>query len=131
MYTTMSDFLIDNKTVYDFQFNFIKYFSYLVKIIAVLYITGFLQIKPPFIIELNYFIKIILALFLMYRFNKYRENKIKFTELDRKICYSAGLYILLISFADFINEYIEAIRSYLIRYNFIVNNSIYTKMKNY
>ena len=38
-----------------------------------------------FLIDFNTFFKVILALFLIYRFNDYRKNPIKFTELDRKI----------------------------------------------
>jgi hypothetical protein len=52
-----------------------------------------------------------MALFLIYRFNSYRKEKIKFTELDRKICYSAGLYILLVSFFDIIQSYVDKLRN--------------------
>jgi hypothetical protein len=116
----MPDYLIDNKKLYNFQYYTLKYFSILFKIALVLYITGFLSYKPPFIIELNFLLKIILAIFLIYRFNSHRKKLIHFTELDRKICFSSGLYILLISFADIINIYTEKLRTFLTKMNILL-----------
>jgi hypothetical protein len=110
----MSDILIDNKKFYDFELKFLTFFSFITKLTVVLFIIGFFQQKPTFIVQFNFVIKIILALFLMYRFNKYRKDKITFTELDRKVCYSAGLYIILISFFDLINHYTEYIRNNIV-----------------
>jgi hypothetical protein len=110
----MSDILIDNKKFYDFELKFLTFFSFITKLTVVLFIIGFFQQKPTFIVQFNFVIKIILALFLMYRFNKYRKDKITFTELDRKVCYSAGLYIILISFFDFIIHYTEYIRNNIV-----------------
>ena len=106
----MKDLLVDNKTIYNLEYNFITYFSYITKIVTFLFIVGFFNQKPSSFIEINFFIKVIIALFLMYRFNKYRENVV-FTELDRKVAYSAGVYILIISFIDIIEHYVEQIRS--------------------
>ena len=110
----MSDILIDNKKFYDFELKFLTFFSFITKLTVILFIIGFFQSKPTLIIQFNFVIKIILALFLMYRFNKYRKDKITFTELDRKVCYSAGLYIILISFFDLIYHYTEYIRNNIV-----------------
>ena len=107
----MGDILIDNKDFYNFELNFLKFFSFITKFTVVLFIIGFLQNKPTILAQFNFVIKIILALFLIYRFNSYRKQKINFTELDRKVCYSAGVYIILISFFDLINHYTEYIRN--------------------
>uniref|UniRef100_A0A6C0JH53 Uncharacterized protein n=1 Tax=viral metagenome TaxID=1070528 RepID=A0A6C0JH53_9ZZZZ len=107
----MSDILIDNKDFYNFEVKFLQYFSFITKLTVVLFIVGFFQSKPTFIVQFNFVVKVILALFLIYRFNSYRKHKIEFTELDRKVCYSAGIYIILISFFDLINHYTNAIRS--------------------
>lgn len=115
LYCIMSDFIVDNKTLYNFQYYFLRIFSFILKITFILYITGFLNIKPPFLIQFNFILKITIALFLIYRFNSYRKNKIKFTELDRKIGHSAGLYILIVSFADILNRYTELTRDFVIR----------------
>ena len=109
----MSDLLVDNKTIYNLEYNFITAFSYITKISLVLFMVGIFQSKPSYLIEINFFIKILIALFLIYRFNSHRTQKIVFTELDRKVVYSAGTYILLISFIDISEKYMEIIRSYI------------------
>ena len=110
----MSDILIDNKKFYNFELNFLTFFSFITKFTVVLFIVGFFQNKPMWLVQFNFVIKVILALFLIYRFNSYRKHKIEFTELDRKVCYSAGIYIILISFFDLINHYTEYIRNNII-----------------
>jgi len=112
----MPDVLVDNKKLYDFQYNFLRVFSFILKIAFLLYVTGFLAIKPPFLAQINFVLKVILAFFLIYRFNSHRTYKIKFTELDRKIAHSAGLYILLVSFAEILNRYTELLRSNIIHH---------------
>ena len=72
----MPDILIDNKNIYNFELYFIKGFSVITKIVVVLFFIGFLTDKPKFILEINFVIKFILGLFLIYRFNKYRKNKV-------------------------------------------------------
>jgi len=110
----MRDILIDNKKLYNFEVKFLQYFSFITKLTVVLFIVGFFQSKPTLIIQFNFVVKVILALFLIYRFNSYRKHKIEFTELDRKVCYSAGIYIILISFFDLINYYTDSIRKNII-----------------
>ena len=106
----VKDPLIDNKQLYHFETNFLYYFGWITKITIVLFFIGFFQEKPTIFSDFNFFVKIGLAIFLIYRFNNYRKYKITFTDLDRKVCYSAGLYILFISFADYINSYTDEIK---------------------
>jgi O-antigen/teichoic acid export membrane protein len=107
----MNDILIDNKEFYNFEVKFLDFISIITKVSFVLFIIGFFQSKKDYIIQFNFIVKVILALFLVYRFNNYRKNKIEFTELDRKVCYSSGIYIILVSFFDLINNYIDTIRN--------------------
>jgi len=107
----MNDILIDNKEFYNFEVKFLDFISIITKVSFVLFIIGFFQSKNDYIIQFNFIVKVILALFLVYRFNNYRKNKIEFTELDRKVCYSSGIYIILVSFFDLINNYIDTIRN--------------------
>lgn len=107
----MSDIVVDNKKFYNFELKFLTYFSYVTKFTVLLFLIGIFQNKPFILIQFNFVVKVILALFLIYRFNSYRKHKIEFTELDRKVCYSAGIYIILISFLDIINFYTEYIRN--------------------
>jgi hypothetical protein len=111
----MPDILIDNKNIYNFELYFIKGFSVITKIAVVLFFIGILTDKPKFILEINFVIKFLLGLFLIYRFNKYRKNKVVFTELDRKICYSAGIYIVIISLGEYLLFFTGIIREQIIK----------------
>jgi len=78
----------------------------------ILLFLGILQKEPTYFVNFVFLFKVFISLFLIYRFNDFRKN-IKFTELDRKFCFLAGINLLLISFADLIENYIVKIRSYL------------------
>jgi hypothetical protein len=112
----MPDLLVDNKTIYNLEYGFITYFGYITKITVLLFMIGFFQTKPTSFLKINFVIKIIISLFLIYRFNSYRSDKVKFTELDRKVAYSAGMYIFTISFIDVLDPYVEKIRSEITKY---------------
>jgi hypothetical protein len=67
----------------------------------VVYITWFLYIAialglsanaPEYLDDLQYYIKLYVSLFLIYRFNPFR--RVKFTGLDAKIAFSAGVFLL-------------------------------------
>ena len=123
----MSDILIDNKKLFNSSILFLHVFGWLTKIILILFLVGFFQEKPELFLEFNFCIKIILALFLIYRFNSYRKHKIKFTELDRKVGYSTGIYILMISFIDYINFYTDKIRNHIIP----LTSNYFTNLNNF
>jgi hypothetical protein len=59
---------------------------------------GFTIINPEYISTMNYYIKIYVSLYLMYRFNMFR--KIQFTDLDRKIVFSAAVFIFTATALD-------------------------------
>jgi len=118
----VKDPLIDNPSFYYFETQFLHYFEWISKITVVLFFIGIFQEKPTIFIDFNFVVKVCLALFLIYRFNSYRKYDITFTELDRKVCYSAGMYILFISFADYINQYTDKIKKLIM--NYIANLNI-------
>jgi hypothetical protein len=89
---------------------FLHIFSIVTKIYIILFILGIIQVKPTKFLELNLIMKILIAAFLIYRFNPYFQENKNFTELDRKISYSAGCFILIISFADVLEYFIDSIR---------------------
>jgi hypothetical protein len=89
---------------------------------AVLYITYILYIAialgisanaPEYLDELQYYIKLYISLFLIYRFNPFR--RVKFTSLDAKIAFNAGWFLfattivnsVLITYLDNIKEYLN------------------------
>lgn len=112
----MKDYLVDNKTIYDLQYKFITYFNLIVRILLILYIFGAVNSNVRILITVNFYVKVFIALFLMYRFNGFRKNKISFTELDQKIAFSAGLYILVISFYDYVNTLTSSSRLIITRH---------------
>ena len=120
----MSDILIENKFIYNLELNFITFFSWISKIIFFLYIVGFFKNKGSQFVETTFFFKVMIALFLIYRFNDYRKKQIHFKELDRKTVYSAGIYILLLSFVDIFDTYTQKIRSIIDPYTMPIIHNI-------
>lgn len=80
-------------------FDFYIYISYLLIILSVLGLSVF---NPSYINDLNMYVRIYICLYLIWRFNPFR-TKCEFSDLDRKISYSAGIFILT---TTFLNNYI-------------------------
>lgn len=78
-------------SLYDIQnkaFDYTIIISYILYFIIALGLSGS---APQYLHILDYWIKIYISLFLIYRFNFFQ--KIKFTDLDRKVAFSAGLFL--------------------------------------
>lgn len=84
-----------------------------------LYITialGLSANAPEYLGTLQSFVKIYVSLFLIYRFNPFRQ--VKFTSLDAKIAFSAGMFLLattaieqiLKSYLGYFKQYLEWIK---------------------
>ena len=69
--------------------DFVFYFSYF---LYFLFVIGFANNAPDYLIQLNYYVQLYVSLFLLIRFNPF--SKIKFTELDKKIAFTGGLFIV-------------------------------------
>lgn len=110
------DILVDSKHLYDLEYNFIHYFGVITKFAFLCFFVGIFSSKPIIIIQIAFVVKLLIALFLIYRFNNWRKDKIQFTELDRKAAYSAGTFILAISFSDIIMQYTDEIRGLVLPY---------------
>lgn len=106
----MADWLVDNPVFYNNAHFFINYFEYISQLVLILFVIGFFTNQPSSFLAVNFVIKIVFSLFMIYRFNSYRKNKIQFTELDKQICFSAGIYIFAFSFLDIIQSYVERLR---------------------
>jgi len=65
-------------------------FSYVIIFIS---FFGFSNSAPQYLENVDYYFKIYICLFLIWRFNPFR-TVYKFTDLDRKIAFNAGLFIL-------------------------------------
>ena len=76
--------------------------------ILVLIILGVFHGKPAYFHYIEVFVKIYIGIFLMIRYNPFKIPmfEFKFSELDRKIIFSAGLIILSSSlFKEYLNIY--------------------------
>jgi hypothetical protein len=81
-------------------FDLIIYTSYFLIIISSL---GLSESAPKYLSSLDYYIRVYICLFLIWRFNPLRMNY-EFTDLDRKIAFSAGVFILT---TTALNQYLE------------------------
>jgi hypothetical protein len=81
-----------NLTITDIQLYAFDLFIILTYIVYVATLLGITKTAPQYLSELDKYVKIYIALFLIWRFNMFR--KIEFTELDRKIIFSAALFLL-------------------------------------
>lgn len=87
----------------------------------IVYITWFLYFAialglsvnaPEYLNTLESFMKIYVSLFLIYRFNPFR--RVKFTSLDAKIAFSAGVFLLGTTAIDGILEnYLSSFKEYI------------------
>jgi len=91
------------------QDRFFNTFIYVSYILIFLSAIGFSETAPEYLANLDYYVKIYVCLFLIWRFNPLRSN-IKFTDLDRKIAFSAGIFILT---TTTLNEYLDDIKKYI------------------
>lgn len=87
-------------------FDIFIYISYLLIIISSL---GLSQSAPKYLQSLDYYVRIYICLFLMWRFNPLRTHY-EFTDLDRKIAFSAGAFILT---TTALNQYLEVVINYI------------------
>ena len=67
---------------------------------------GFSSSAPQYLVNLDYYVRIYICLFLLWRFNPFRKVD-SFTNLDRKIVFSAGLFILT---TTALNDYVIRVK---------------------
>jgi uncharacterized BrkB/YihY/UPF0761 family membrane protein len=85
-----------------------KMFSIFVTVSYILIFVSFFGLSssaPKYLDSLDYYVRIYICLFLLWRFNPLRKLD-KFTDLDRKIAFSAGLFILT---TTALNQYLNDI----------------------
>ena len=85
-------------------FDIIIYVTYILMILSAF---GLSQSAPKYLQSLDYYVRIYICLFLIWRFNPLR-SRYEFTDLDRKIAFSAGVFILT---TTALNQYIEEVKS--------------------
>ena len=96
-------------------FTFVIYFCYLLYFLT---IFGLSRDAQEYLKYLQFFVQIYVCLFLIIRFNPF--TKTKFTSLDKRVAFSAGLFIFTTSFINqLLLPNIEKIK-----------DTIYKKLKN-
>ena len=70
-------------------FNITIVISYILYFVVAL---GLSASTPQYLETMHYWVKLYISLFLIYRFNPF--HSISFTELDRKVAFSAGVFLL-------------------------------------
>lgn len=105
----------DNKTqerIYDV----VLYFSYFLMIVSSL---GLSVYAPKYLQGLKSILNIYVSIVLLWRFNPLRQH-IKFNNLDRKIAFSAGIFMIT---TTLLNTYLVYIKKYILdKYTEMVTN---------
>jgi hypothetical protein len=92
--------------------------SYILIFISIL---GLSSNAPIYLNTLDYYLRIYICLFLILRFNPfnkyftiYKNSDNKFNDLDRRIAFSAGLFILTTSI---LNNYVDDFKNFINIFN--------------
>ncbi len=85
--------MLSKKTLYKLQLKFFNMFINISYLLIFISAIGFSSFSNGYLESMDYYIRIYICLFLLWRFNPLRKHY-EFTELDRKIAFSAGLFIL-------------------------------------
>jgi hypothetical protein len=94
------------KTLHKWQERLFDLFIYSSYILIIISSLGLSQNAPKYLQYLDYYVRIYICLFLIWRFNPFRRYY-EFTNLDRKIAFSAGLFILT---TTALNKYLDDIK---------------------
>ena len=104
--------MVFNKDLHNFQsrlFDLIVYITWTLYIIIAL---GISANAPEYLDDLQYCVKIYVSLFLIWRFNPFR--KIKITNLDTKIAFSAGIFLLTTTAIEgILQNYLHELKTYI------------------
>jgi len=99
-----------SKKIYDVQNRAFDIFIYISWILYFAILFGVSINAPSYLDNVDYYAKIYVSLFLLYRFNAFR--KVTFTELDRKIAFSAGVFLFATTALNqVLTQYLDPIKS--------------------
>ena len=93
----------------DFQERFFDIFIYFSYFLILISFFGLSNTAPQFLESIDYYVRIYICLFLIWRFNPLRETY-NFTDLDRKIAFTAGMFIIT---TTALNQYLVDIKEKL------------------
>ena len=92
-------------------FNVVIFINYVLYFIIIL---GISINAPDYLSSLDYYVKMYISGFLLLRFNPFR--KVEFTELDRKIVFSAAIFIFTTTAINsLLITYLKKIKGYFVQ----------------
>jgi len=101
-----------NKSLHRFQNNMYDIVVYITWGLYIIIALGLSANAPQYLDDLQNFIKIYVSLFLIYRFNPFRS--VKFTSLDAKIAFSAGVFLLATTaINNILHNYLSELKQYI------------------
>ncbi len=93
-----------NEKIFKLQHNLFIFFILVSYVLIVAVYLGLSSSAESYLQIIDYYMRIYICLFLIWRFNPFRT--VVFTELDRKIVFSAGLFILT---TTALNQYVTRV----------------------
>lgn len=106
-----------NRDLHSFQNRLFDIIIYVTWILYIVVALGLSASAPQYLDDLHAFVKIYVSLFLIYRFNPFR--RVKFTGLDAKIAFSAGIFLLTTTAIDgILKNYLSSLYQYIKWLNF-------------
>jgi L-asparagine transporter-like permease len=97
--------IFNNNKIYKFQFYF---FNFLLITSWILIIFSYFQLSqgaPKLLETIDYYLRIYICIFLIWRFNPFR--RIKFNNLDQQIAFQSGILILT---TTALSQYLQDLR---------------------
>jgi hypothetical protein len=103
---------MDEKNLYVFQSQAFSFIMYLTWVLYFIILLGLSAKAPQYLNNLQYYVKIYVSLFLILRFNPFRQTR--FTKLDASIAFSAGMFLITTTAIDkIVITYLKDIKAYL------------------
>jgi len=101
----------------------LEWIGYLYLLMMILFLVGFFKTTPPEFQTFTTVLKVLMAIFLLVRFNPYGKEK-RLTELDRNIILYTAYFILLSSFTDYVNDVMVKLQTFVTE----TTGDIFTRM---
>ena len=98
--------MFSKKNLYKIQ---TKMFNVFICLSYILILLSCFGLSYSYLNIIDYYVRIYICLFLIWRFHPFKK-KYEFTDLDRKIAFSAGIFILT---TTIINQYLDNIKKYI------------------
>jgi len=104
---------LKNINIHKFQSEAFSFILYLTWFLYFVIAFGLSANAPQYLNDLQYYVKIYVSFFLILRFNPFR--RVKFTELDGRIAFSSGIFLLATTAVDkILMNYLHSIKQHLV-----------------